>query len=168
MQGDSEDILDRFTDPVKKQRKKRKRQEKHEEQCKKVRMSGKEFAADWFDGPLTEDQLKILQQNVVLTKLPKEADLETWLETVTEDLIGYKKDKKGVTCMAAVFEFILCSAHCQKWLQREFEKMGFKQNMTNYNPVAVSHCVAEVLGATVECYKMGCKQMLRYLETLSK
>ena len=162
-----EDILDRFTDPVKKQKKKRKREKHIEEKCKKICMSGKELADDHFNHELTPVDIKLIEANLLPTICPKTEILRK-LETVDSSAIGFVLTNPNAIGIAMVCEFLLCSGSCDTWLQKQIGLLGFTKNLTNYNPISASHSISEVLEATVECYHMACKQMLRYLESVDK
>lgn len=160
---DVDDLLDRFTDPLKKENKKRRREEAIEQKCQKIRMSGKELACDRFNILPTADEVKILAANIIKTLDLNYIQAE--LQSVTSnEVIGYTPKNHKPVGLEAVLEFIICSAHCQQWLTTKLQSLGVKSNITNYNPVAVSHSASEVLEATLECYRMACKQLIRYIE----
>ena len=153
-------MLDNLTDPVKKKKRKRKREQKVQEKRKKICMSGKEFARDHFNEPPTEEKQEMVR-DFVRPKTLSTPELEKKIQEVDIEDIGYVKlEHKGG--MACVFDFILCAGKCDKWLQQELKIVGWKKNMTNYNPISVSHSANEVQEATVECLKMACKQMIQY------
>jgi hypothetical protein len=158
---EEENILDRFTDPVKKIKKKRKREQEETEKRKNICMSGKEFAKDQFNEPMTTMSYDLVKSYI--EKPPDQTFLTQRMTEVDQNDIGHQKSnsKDG---LSGVFDFILCAGKCMQWLDIELKKIGWKKNMTNYNPVSVSHSSSEVQEASIECFKMACKQMMRYLE----
>jgi len=159
---DQEDILDRFTDPVKKKKKKQKIAAKKEKKRSDIQSAGKKYHGDVFNVPLSPKQMALLKPFV--TKKLSPEDLKARIEDATVEDIPYTP-QKGKDGLSYVFGFILCSSECATWLNHKLEEIGWVRNMTLYNPVAVSHSITEVTQATIECYKMACKQMLRYQET---
>ncbi len=67
--------------------------------------------------------------------------------------------------MYCVWDFMAAASHCEQWLNSQLKNMGWNLNMTGYNPIGVSQSTEELLGATLECYKMAAKQMLRLVES---
>lgn len=162
---EGEDILDRFTDPSKK-RKRKEKKEKHEEE-KKIKLvnAGKRWAKDAFNTPPTTDDL-VLWAKFVEPPVPTLADLEhlhTAAEHLTVEGIGYEPLAK-TGGFFAVMDCLNAMVHCSGWLKDRLARVGWKINMTGYEPTAVSHSTNEVLPATLECYRMAIKQMILFVK----
>jgi hypothetical protein len=155
-----EDILSRFTDPVKKKKKRQKKLSEEEQKCKDIQSVGKKYHVDFYNNPLTEKEYNLFKSFVVSS--PENINCNEILDKLQnaniEDIPFTKQNNKRG--LSYVLGFIVCSAECVNWLNKRLCEVGWTKNMTSYNPVAVSHSVEEVVEATLECYKMACKQMI--------
>jgi len=153
-----EDILERFTDPTKKRKRKEKKEEAVQQKCSKICNDGKLFAVDFFNTPPTKEDVVLWETQVILP-LPEIAMLEQLLVESHIDMINYTPLARldGLFC---VLDFLSAADHCSNWLEKSLQKVGWKRNMTSYHPVSVSHSSKELLSATLECYKMSIKQMI--------
>ncbi len=154
-------LLDRFSDPHTKAKKQVKRVKKQEEKRHNDVQAGKIMAVDCFNTRPTPEQMALWSRFV--TPSPASlAQLEAWLRAADPSMIQYV-DLPRTDGLFSVCNFITCAKHCQEWLDQQLSKIGWKQNMTLYNPVCVSHSAREVLDATIETYKMAIKQMQCFL-----
>ena len=156
---EEEDIFARFTDPVKKKKRKKIKDEKQETERQRVAMMGKEMAVDHFNSDmLVEDagRLKMYVRNPLTQE-----QIRQKMDQVKASDINYKPmlNTKGMAC---VFDFIFGAQHCKQWLDKKLLEIGWTRNATGYNPISVSSTVEQVTEACVECFKMACKQMLQY------
>lgn len=183
-----EDVFDRFTDPVKKKKKRVKNAIKKKEKEDNIFMSGRELSMNHFNTPMDRIQFDLLKSKAIRTVPIK--DLEDLLRTSSiQDLnMGDKpkdeidsdqeygpiknksKRKRKITFpvdkgLGGVFSFIIVAGKCNNWLQEKLKSIGWKENMTNYNPISSSHSIIGVKESTIECFKMACKQMIRFQET---
>jgi hypothetical protein len=159
-----EDVFDRFTDPFKKRKRRQKSQLRQEKRKEDLYFAGKKFAKDVFNEPLTTDKAKMLTP--FICEIKSTEYLKKRLEEVGTGELNYKiKKTRGIN---SIMDFIACSTRCKEWLEAELNKVGWKHNKTHYNPIAVSHSSSEVMNATVECFKMSCKQMLLYIDFTKK
>lgn len=159
--AEDEDILDRFSDPTKKRKRKEKKDEKEEERKAKMVNAGKRFAVDEFNTPPSAEDLATWQK-FVEPPLPTLLDLEHLqkaAEAMTIDAIGYTSLAK-TEGFFAVMDCLNAMVHCSTWLKDRLSRLGWKINMTGYEPTAVSHSTREILPATLECYRMAIKQMI--------
>lgn len=163
---EKEDIFDRFTDPVKKRKRKTK---KDEEECKKrakmVNM-GKKFSKNHFNDPPKPEDIKLWKEFVIKPS-PDVSWLKKKLKEAKVEDIEYKPTGRSDSIFC-VFDFLAAAAHCTEWLDTQLRSMGWKRNMTGYSPVSASHSTNEVLNATFECFKMAIKQQLRFQEYMAK
>jgi len=161
---EEEDILDRFTDPEKKRKKKEKKEETEKQRRENLMAAGKLKAEDCFNVPLAAEEISLYKIATVEPIAPL-AYLEKCVNKETISDIGYVRmsDADGLYC---VLDFIQAAIHCMEWLDSQVKRMGWKMNMTGYNPISVSHSTEEVLSATWECYKMAAKQMILLLKHL--
>jgi hypothetical protein len=162
-----EDVFDRFSDPLKKRKRKRKKETVNRVKRRKIFMSGKEFAVDHFNTPLTSDCATDLLSFVSIQKpKPTIEELKRKYENIQVSDIGFseKKSQRNSQGMDCIFNFIMCAGHCQKWMAESMEVLGWTKNATNYNPISASHSVNELTQATVEWYKIACKQMIKVRE----
>lgn len=163
-QTEHEDIFDRFTDPKRKKRKKEIQEKSAEEKRQEILSLGKLHAKDFFNEQPSKDDLKNWQRYVVAP--PSEEKLDQLLKSMQEckdckdcnthiqfQSVGISR---GLYC---VFNFLHCVLHCKKWLQERLLELGWKENVTGYDPICVSHSINELLPAMIECYKMAIKQM---------
>lgn len=157
-----EDILDRFTEPTKKRKKKEKKEISERERRNKLISAGKVKAEECFNVPLSAEEIT-LYEKCLLENIPSVDVLKKCSEKTNIDEIGYVRMAKldGIYC---VLDFIAAASHCTEWLDTHVKNMGWSFNTTGYNPISVSHSTDELLSATLECYKMAAKQMLRMLE----
>lgn len=156
----SDCVLERFTDPVKKKKKKHKQAQHLKAQQTKNIMRGKELAQHHFNTPFTQTYIDLIQNEI---DKPQSIEcLQAYVVNAKVEDIKYVSvaSKDGLVC---VFNFIACASFCKSWLKIQLKNIGWQNNMTNYNPIAVSHSPPELLSATIECFKMACKQMIRYL-----
>jgi hypothetical protein len=159
---EEDNVLDRFTNPEKKEKRNQQKKKKLKILHEQNLMAGKEFAVEHFNNPMSVTDKLFLKDQV--TKVVTIEEVQKLLTATNEGSIGYTPanvNKKGIVC---VFEFIVCARKCQTWLNEQMVIIGWKQNMTNYDPITVSHSPRELIGAVMECFRMACKQMLRYLE----
>jgi hypothetical protein len=71
------------------------------------------------------------------------------------------RDVGGGLC--CVLDFIMAASCCTTWLESELNNIGWKSNITGFNPISASHSADEIIRATVECRNMAKKQMSVYL-----
>lgn len=161
---EEEDIFDRFTDPKKKRKRKAKKLETEHERRQHNFNMGKKFAKHHFNEvPSAEDAQ--LWRNFVIEPLPSINFLQKELTEVTIEKIGYQKMSR-TDGIFAVVDFLAAAEYCSDWLEKQLRAAGWKRNMTGYVPITVSHSTNELLMATLECYKMAIKQMMRLHEYL--
>jgi len=163
---EGDDVFDRFTDPTKKRKRKEKQDKQQDEKRQKFLLADKLFAVDLFNSkPALEEQetwLKFAKQ-----PLPEMTYLQTlWDEVKDVDVsyISYHSEETRVGIFA-VMECLNAAFFCTDWLTQKLDKVGWKMNCTNYDPVAVSASKGEILSASLECYKMSIKQMQRLIES---
>lgn len=163
---EDDDILDRFTDPAKRRKKQQKKEIAERERRNKMLLAGKTLAADCFNVPLSEEEVKMFEISLS-DKLASETELQKIVENIQISDIGYKRLDRvdGIYC---IFDFITAASHCTEWLDAQVKKMGWPFNMTGYNPVCVSNSTEELLFTTVECCKMAAKQMLLMIQAKKK
>lgn len=161
-------LLESFSDPVKLGKRKINQEGKKVKRQRANVSSGKELADEKFNQPLTLLDYKNLKQNIISE--PHRSVVEKYLSTTHWSEIPYESKTKTIGDEARseglyyVYEFILCASCCSKWLQERLTSIGWRVNMTGYDPVSNSHSPPELLSSTVECFKMACKQMIRFLE----
>lgn len=159
---EEDDILDRFTDPAKRRKKQQKKEIAERERRNKMLLAGKTLAADCFNVPLSDEEVKMFEISLS-DKIASEEELKKIVENIQISDIGYKRLERvdGIYC---IFDFITAASHCTEWLDAQVKKMGWPFNMTGYNPVCVSNSTEELLFTTVECCKMAAKQMLLMIQ----
>jgi len=158
----SEDVFDRFTDATKKRKRKEKKTNESQKKRAKIVNTGKKFAKSEFNVVPTPEDVELWEAFVV-QPVPDQKWLETRLREAKITDVGYQQLPKthGIFC---VYDFLSAAGHCTEWLDMQLHRMGWRRNMTGYVPVTVCHSTNELLDATLECYKMAIKQMLRLQE----
>lgn len=136
---------------------------------KKQCLRDKLFASDFFNEPLTQKEFDLLypfalSEDKIQTKAQDMYDKLEQASFVSTLLVPPQTAARisDEEQFAGVFEFIIFSHTCVEWLNSHLEQIGWKCNMTKYNPICVSHSVNELRESTIECLKMACKQMLRF------
>jgi hypothetical protein len=97
--------------------------------------------------------------------VPSLDDLQRLLDSaynMQEEDLGYTSLDK-TDGFFAVMDCLNAMMHCTTWLKERLARVGWKTNMTGYEPTAVSHSTTEVLQATIECNKMIIKQMILFV-----
>lgn len=164
-----EDVFDRFTDPVRKRKKKEKEEKERKKRKLELLSIGKKFAKDFFNDSPSDQERKLWSQYVA-DSLPSVSELEQKLadfkgvDGLDESLINPKKKAKAG--LKAAFSYLAVAYHCAGWLEQNLAALGWKTNMTNYCPSAVSHSIPEIVEATGECYKMAVKQMILLIKPM--
>jgi hypothetical protein len=158
------DQLGRFTEPAKRQKKVQRTQIRKKTKEKQVCERHKKYANQFYNVALNKETYEHLLSFVTQPFLVNKGDLEHKLQTQTEPAF---EEATVVDCnnpMAVVGHFIKCADFCQTWLIQQLAMIGWKANMTNYHPLSVSHSTTELTKATLECFRMACKQMILVLE----
>lgn len=160
----SEDILDRFTDPVTKRKRMAQREEKREAKRRKEFLDGKYFACDFFNEPPSAAQLHQWRQSwkppAVTPHIPLigseiHQEDEDWLKKQ----IGFTAQPRSDDPFAYIEYFATAVHHCQTWLQQKLNELGWSKNETGQDPVLVSYSVSELLFSTWQTYHMAVKQI---------
>ncbi len=162
---EEEDILYRFSNPVNKRKRKEKKEKREEEKKAKIVNDGKLFAVDQFNTEPTKEELEMWRGFVdePMPSLDELTRLQEAATTMTTDSIGYVRMEK-TTGFFAVMDCLQAMGFCAEWLENKLRRIGWKRNMTGYVPTAVSHSTNEILGATLECYRMAIKQMILFVK----
>ncbi len=160
--GEEIDVLDRFANPEKKKKKLATKKAKEKEKFDKIINRGKKFAKDYFN----ECKLADTEYNLLETQIDKETvqksieDLRNLLEGTKDIDLEKVCEPKYVKGIEAVVEFMMCAERLRKWLDTQLHELGWKQNMTNYDPICVSHSIGELITSVLEAYRMAIKQMI--------
>lgn len=87
-------------------------------------------------------------------------NVKKWLEEFTEDNIAF------IPCPQeyVIQRYISCQLHCSEWLNKMFREIGWIENKSGLNPMDLGNCVSELLTASLACFKLACKQMMRFHE----
>jgi hypothetical protein len=153
--------FDKFTDPsclAEKLATKRKR-------IKKEQDKGKLFATDMYNFPLEKTEYELLKTNYNEKDDKKNIEfLQNECNIITVEYINFKYKGKTNSGFSAIYKFLACCKYCKEWLEVKLKNIGWNQNMTSYNPSAVSNSCKELQESTIECYKIACKQMIQFLK----
>lgn len=154
--------LEKFTDPICLQEKKKKTAAR----CKDNANNNKTFAIDTFNEDFTQKDIDLIQSSIMTDNLVTNDFLIDQMNKISIDYIDFTYKPSGG--FGAIFEYIKCASICKEWLAKNLKLIGWKQNMSNYDPIAVSNSCSELQNSTIECYKMCCKQMINYLKFIQK
>jgi hypothetical protein len=161
IQNSIDDLLDAFSDPVRKAQRELKKKQHVDEKCQHNMNQGKRFAVNEFNTPPAWDELK-LWQVYARQPLPPLAGLQELYDKLSVEMIGYAPDSDlgdGNDGWKAILNLHQCAIHCRTWLHYHCQVVGWNENMTKYEPWTVSHSASELLSATMECARMMVKQM---------
>lgn len=157
-----DELLDDFTHPKTLQKRKIKQEAK---QKKLETQREQKNADDYFNEIPDEKQLMMWKNHInyipsldVLNKLFDESSIE---------IIDYKR-LDCIDEMFGVLDFIACAKHIQCWLEIQMAIIGWKNNLTMYNPIAVSNSTSDLLKTTLECFRMMIKQMILVIKSQTK
>jgi hypothetical protein len=158
------DVFDSFSNPERKKLKEDKQKRKKDEDCREFMELGKLYCRNLFN------EKELSPENVADWSpqmdwdLWTEADLSKWatlFHTITTKDVGFvepQKKPKGLDC---VLHYISAAEFCMAFLDKKQTLLGWKTNVTGYNPVCVSSSSNELVVSTTECYRMMIKQALR-------
>ena len=146
-------FFEKFSDPNKLKQKRVKREKKIQE----VISYDKKLASEWFNEAPDRMQLQFWKRYT--SQIPTLETLQALMENASLETIGYKPLDR-IDGIYSVLNFITCADYCTAWLELHMRSIGWKDNMTNYHPIAVCHSTNELLAATLEAYKMSIKQMM--------
>ncbi len=151
-----ESILDQFSNPERKL--KRKKDQERKEQLKRIKhVSKKENVQDVFNDPLTNFEFLRLSKFV---KNPMNSpNLDYWIKNASTLDVGFISEPKE-----GLLNFMNCCFHCEEWLSKKLQEIGWTQNETNYKFESLCNGVSEVVHETLVCFQMACKQMMRFQE----
>ncbi len=156
-----DNMLDKMTCKKTQAKKKQKREKSQKVKITKNVERGKIKLDDMFNEKVSDDDYIKWRKYLNSNRISK-IEIIRKMKTIKVSDIGYKPKKvKGLMC---IVHFIECVDHCINWLEEHFNEIGWVKNITGYNPCAVSHSVNELLVSTIECYKIGLKQMLKVYE----
>jgi hypothetical protein len=149
---------------VHRKRLEKERQQKYENS---VRSSNKKYAVDlWNEKPKSMETWKKQWEPGNITK---EEVNKLYSKATTAELRKEYAAHVGVSIedfeqLSGTIYFFSCLEFCSNWLLKKLSLLGFKKNVTGYDPIDVSHSMAELLEASTECYKMMLKQILWMIE----
>ena len=159
-----EDVWDRFSDPVKKAKRKKKRKARQQSQADLCFYRGKLFAVDMFNTEPTAEQLETWKKSIDWDVEWVDEKAKAFMKGSHAKMVPYTKIK----CDAKnPFRFIAEYLHnltlLKPWFKQELKRWGWLENCTGYDPFKVSHSFPELKMAIVECLKMALKQR-RWIE----
>lgn len=169
------DILDRFTDPERRLKKAKKQKEIKEKKLEQLLNMDKKFAKDYFNEDINKQTYQEWSKHISNNISNNIDELKTKLNEL-ENIIDpnhilYPPEKKEIPHennndeLMPILKFIETEYYCMDWLQKKTNELGWKENITGYNPIIVSHSIPELIKSTFECYKMMIKQMILYLQS---
>ena len=124
----------------------------------------KRYANHYYNIALNKETYDHLMKFVVHPFIVCKTDLLHRIQTQVGPVFDETVVVDSSNAMAVVCHFIQCAEICQQWLTTELSAIGWKTNMTSYHPLSVSHSTKELTRASLECFKMACKQMILVLE----
>ena len=163
-------LLDKFTDPEIKRKRKARKEDKQEGKRLKRLTDGQLFSTDMFNEPATIEEAELWSTAYILGAISEpefQAECKKWQEEEDVQVIGYVglTDTSGLN---SVYNYLRASVFCTEWLNEKLLSIGWKRNMTQYDPITVTFFTRQLLTATLECFKMALKQKLRMDEYLAK
>lgn len=66
----------------------------------------------------------------------------------------------------AVSKYFACLSFCNNWLLEKLEYIGWQENKTGFEPFRDCSSISQLVNGAMECYRIACKQLLRYQESL--
>lgn len=159
---EEDDILDRFTDPNRKRKKREVLQNRRQKRRRTIFLEDKKFARDLFNSKPSEDELRNWKSNyaeseteVTIVPIGAEEDQED-VEWLAEQL-GIHLPDPSEGC-GGILEFFRIEKLCKAWLHERLSGLGWKSNMTGFDPFGVSYSIPELFLSTWQCYHMAVKQ----------
>lgn len=119
-----------------------------------------------FNQPPTPEELKLWRAWARFPLLPL-GSLQEMHDALSVDMIGFTDDERK-DGLYAVENFIHCAELCRIWLRSTMGLIGWKENLTSYDPICVSHNTPELLSATVNCAKLMCRQMMQLVRAVGE
>jgi len=158
------DMFDKFQDPSKKKKQQEKKEKRKQKDWTEFMERGKLYAKDFYNEPLDDETLNKWSSELHLEQWDDEKKVEHWTQvfkTFTSKDVGFKHPKKKPKGLEVVFQFVEAGEFCLKFVEEKRIQLGWKQNLTGYNPVTVSASINEMIFASAECYRMMIKQAIR-------
>jgi hypothetical protein len=135
-----------------------KKKQERKEHLKKIKnISKKENLQDVFNEPLTDSEFQRLKTFVQMDIACE--SLQHWVKNGSIQDVNFKSEPKD-----GLLNFMKCCFHCEEWLLKKLQEIGWTQNMTNYKFESLCNSVSELVHETLVCFQMACKQMLRFQE----
>lgn len=157
---EEEDVFERFRDPTVKRKRKLVRRKRIAEKRQKIVNSGKLLASEVYNEKPSESECALWSRYSISPAPLSRGDLQRLLDSSCTVPYQRLENLEGLLC---IVDFIRAADFCKAWLSDKLRSIGFTENMTMYNPLAVSHSTSEILSATAECFKMAIKQRLHML-----
>jgi hypothetical protein len=141
-----------------------KRKERVEEQ--KQTRGNKKWARDCFNEPLDKSQQADMLAKLNTSSFQHAHQRETWVRlyhTLSTKDIAYQfvKAPEQINPLECIFVFVEVADHCAQYTARALAQLGWREDLTDYDPVVVSNSVEELLEATIEHHRMAIKLALR-------
>jgi len=167
------ELLHRFSDPDVKRRRVEKKVDAEREKKKLIMSIGKVFAKNCYND-ITRAPDEWREHHQWPESLPSD-DADRYIHLrdlyrhmkpgVVENRVremapakGRGSQKADPGSIFACLTYFQVAEDCTKWLDDELKRIGWKKNMTDYDPVAVSGSSAELYMAHAECARMAYKQ----------
>jgi len=155
-------LLDHFSNQERKLKRKQQTERKEAQREKQRRIKNtsiKQKLDDVFNDPFSETEIMDLTPFIRPTTKVDKTDLQLWINNFSEQDIRFIPHPES-----PIMNFIDCSIHCEEWLVSKLLEIGWIENKTDYKFESLCNSVSEILHETIVCFKMACKQMLRFLE----
>lgn len=165
---EEEDILARFSEPTRKRKRRQKKVDEQESQRQKFLKTHRVHAWERFNDPLTDAEYRTYRPQLLRDKASRE-QLQGFLQQLQDKEVVRSElavpapclDSVGLDC---IFAFIRFKVQCDAWLSAKLQVLGWKRNMTNYQPGEVCQNINDLPETYCETYLMATKQMLRVLD----
>ncbi len=159
------DLLQKLTDPVKLRKKAHKKQTAKAIRARQICSLHKQYANQHYNLALNQQTYEHLRLYICRPNhITKEVLTEVIRNKTPPEFTSPTAEVDPNNSLAVVLQFIKCAQFCQAWLNKELVNIGWTENMTNYEPLSVSHSSPELIKATLECFKMACKQMILVID----
>jgi len=129
------------------------------------------LALDHFNEPLDPELFQMLRRYFTPPAHLTVPDLVTRsrITAIPPSLVqAVGAESSSDTTLDAISQLFNYTQRAARWLRQALQDLGWHggENFTGYEPMAGASNYHEVLAATLETYKMACKQTLRMLEQL--
>jgi len=161
----TEKLLDRFTTKPGRKRKRERHHKQAEKKRRKVVENCKVKAETVFNTPPTPAQRHRWRQLLTPDAVTDRARLAQLLAEAEDLKVEYESTVDRSVPFHCIFELVEAVEKCGQWLRDRLRELGWTENATGYDPADVSASANELRGATLECYKMAVKQLLRLRES---